>query len=247
MALKLDSKLRIGVITIHRRTEPATGPWQPSIAEMRELVELVDRSGYESLWCGDHISFPAAILDPLLQLAQAAVVSRRLHRSARRSTSCRCAIRCRWPSRWRPSTTSARGASSSASAWAASSPGSTRPAACRSTSAGPRLTEAIRFCASCGAASRQATRGAITAPSTTCRCSRPPRQPGGPPIWCGGRSDGALARAGRLADGWIAYVVTPEMFKTGLDKIAQAASEAGRGRGQIRHRAPALHAPRRHL
>ena len=76
--LKLDSKLRIGVITIHRRTEPAAGPWQPSIDEMRELVELVDRSGYDSLWCGDHISFPAAILDPLLQLAQAAVVSRRL-------------------------------------------------------------------------------------------------------------------------------------------------------------------------
>ena len=57
----------------------------------------------------------------------------------------------------------------------------------------------------------------------------PPRQPGGPPIWCGGRSDGALRRAGRLADGWIAYAITPEMFKTGLDKIAQAASEAGRG------------------
>ena len=48
MALKLDSKLRIGVITIHRRTEPATGPWQPSIDEMRELVELIDRSGYDS-------------------------------------------------------------------------------------------------------------------------------------------------------------------------------------------------------
>jgi len=49
MALKLDSKLRIGVITIHRRTEPAAGPWQPSIDEMRELVEPVDRSGYDSL------------------------------------------------------------------------------------------------------------------------------------------------------------------------------------------------------
>ena len=58
MALKLDSKLRIGVITIHRRTEPATVPWQPSIDEMREVVELVDTSGYDSLWCGDHISFP---------------------------------------------------------------------------------------------------------------------------------------------------------------------------------------------
>ena len=27
MELKLDSKLKVGVMTIHRRTEPATGPW----------------------------------------------------------------------------------------------------------------------------------------------------------------------------------------------------------------------------
>jgi alkanesulfonate monooxygenase SsuD/methylene tetrahydromethanopterin reductase-like flavin-dependent oxidoreductase (luciferase family) len=78
MDLLLEDKLRIGLITIHRRTEPATGPWLPSIDELRELVERVDSSGYDSLWCGDHISFPMAILDPLLQLAQAAVVSRRL-------------------------------------------------------------------------------------------------------------------------------------------------------------------------
>src|SRR5260370_21977241 len=74
----LEPKLRIGVQTIHRRTEPATDPWQPSIDAMRELVELVDLCGFDSLWVGDHISFPVAILDPLLQLAQAAVVSRRL-------------------------------------------------------------------------------------------------------------------------------------------------------------------------
>ncbi len=78
MDLVLEDKLRIGLITIHRRTEPATGPWLPTIAELSELVELVDTSGYNSLWCGDHISFPMAIFDPLLQLAQAAVVSRRL-------------------------------------------------------------------------------------------------------------------------------------------------------------------------
>src|SRR5262249_57364676 len=67
-----------GVQTIHRRTEPATSPWLPSIDEMRELVELVDRCGFDSLWVGDHVSFPVAILDPFLQLAQAAVMSRRL-------------------------------------------------------------------------------------------------------------------------------------------------------------------------
>src|SRR5206468_1499968 len=56
----------------------------------------------------------------------------------------------------------------------------------------------------------------------------PARQTGGPPIWCGGRADAALARAGRLADGWMSYVVTPEMFRSGLGKIAAAADQAGR-------------------
>ena len=41
-------------------------------------MKLVDDSGYNSLWVGDHISFRGRIFDPLLQLAQAAVVSRRL-------------------------------------------------------------------------------------------------------------------------------------------------------------------------
>src|ERR1700710_1972432 len=78
MNLLLDEKLRIGIQTIHRRTEAASGPWLPSIDEMATFVKLVDRCGYDSLWVGDHISFPVAILDPLLQLAQAAVASRRL-------------------------------------------------------------------------------------------------------------------------------------------------------------------------
>jgi alkanesulfonate monooxygenase SsuD/methylene tetrahydromethanopterin reductase-like flavin-dependent oxidoreductase (luciferase family) len=56
----------------------------------------------------------------------------------------------------------------------------------------------------------------------------PPRQAGGPPIWCGGRSDPALQRIGRLTDGWMSYVVTPDMFREGLEKIAAAAGASGR-------------------
>src|ERR1043165_9095567 len=78
MALPLDDRLSIGIQNIHRRTEPATAPWQPTIDEMQALVRLVDDCGYDSLWVGDHIAFAVAIFDPLLQLAQAAVVSRRL-------------------------------------------------------------------------------------------------------------------------------------------------------------------------
>ena len=55
-----------------------------------------------------------------------------------------------------------------------------------------------------------------------------PRQSGGPPIWCGGRKEPALARAGRVGDGWIAYAVTPEMFAQGLKVIEAAAIQAER-------------------
>jgi len=56
----------------------------------------------------------------------------------------------------------------------------------------------------------------------------PPRQAGGPPIWCGGRQDVALRRIGRTTDGWMSYVITPDMFRQGLEKIAAAAAKADR-------------------
>jgi len=55
-----------------------------------------------------------------------------------------------------------------------------------------------------------------------------PVQPGGPPIWTGGRSKGALERCGRMGDGWISYVVTPEMYRDGLQQIDAAAKAAKR-------------------
>jgi alkanesulfonate monooxygenase SsuD/methylene tetrahydromethanopterin reductase-like flavin-dependent oxidoreductase (luciferase family) len=33
-----------------------------------------------------------------------------------------------------------------------------------------------------------------------------------------------LRRTGRLADGWLSYVVTPDMYRAGLEKITAAAS-----------------------
>jgi alkanesulfonate monooxygenase SsuD/methylene tetrahydromethanopterin reductase-like flavin-dependent oxidoreductase (luciferase family) len=55
-----------------------------------------------------------------------------------------------------------------------------------------------------------------------------PVQKPGPPIWVGGRSDAALARAGRQGDGWVSYVVQPERYAQSLAKIRRAAEEAGR-------------------
>src|SRR5262245_17843530 len=78
MDLPLAPRLSLGIQTIHRRTEPGVGLWLPEIDELVKLVQLVDRCGYDSMWVGDHVAFVLPMLDPFLQLAQAAVVSRRL-------------------------------------------------------------------------------------------------------------------------------------------------------------------------
>ena len=55
---------------------------------------------------------------------------------------------------------------------------------------------------------------------------KPVQEP--PPIWIGGRSDAALARAGRQGDGWMSYVVQADRYAQSLDKIRAAAAKAGR-------------------
>ena len=48
------------------------------------------------------------------------------------------------------------------------------------------------------------------------------------PILVGGRSDAALARAGRLGDGWLALWVSPRRFTDATGRIEAAAGEGGR-------------------
>ena len=226
MTLPLDSKLKLGGMTIHREGDNQVGPWLPKIDELCRFVELIDQSGLDSLWVGDHVSFAIPFFDPLLQIAQAAVASRRLTFGTGVYLS---PLRHVGPIAKQVATldhlTEGRlifgvgvGGEFAKEYEVCGVPIKER---------GARLTEQI-------VALRKLWTGA---PATfhgkyysfaDVPMQPPPRQAGGPPIWCGGRAPAAVKRAGELADGYFSYVVTPEMYAESLLAIEAAAVAAGR-------------------
>jgi alkanesulfonate monooxygenase SsuD/methylene tetrahydromethanopterin reductase-like flavin-dependent oxidoreductase (luciferase family) len=227
MTLTLDDRLRIGIQTIHRRTEPATGPWLPTIDELVDLVSLVDRCGYDSIWAGDHISFPVAIFDPLLQLAQAAVVSRRLMFG---TSVLLLPLRHPTPVAKQVITldhlTEGRfilgvgiGGEFPKEYTACDVPHHER---------GARLSEGVTVLRKFFSGDAVSHDGRFYGPFDDVPMQPPPRQPGGPPIWFAGRKEAALRRIGRQGDGYLAYVITPDMYRAALATIEEAAQQAGR-------------------
>lgn len=226
MPLPLDDRLRVGIQTIHRRTEPATGPWLPRIDELVSVVERVDRCGYDSLWVGDHIAFAIPILDPFLQLAQAAVASRRLLLG---TSVYLLPLRHAGPVAKQVATLDhlTEGRLIFGVGVGGEFPREYALAGVPIAERGARLSEGIAVLRKLWSGETVSHDGRFY-PFPELRMQPPPRQAGGPPIWCGGRSEGALKRTGRLADGWMSYVVTPQMYRESLEKIAAAAEESGR-------------------
>ena len=60
-----------------------------------------------------------------------------------------------------------------------------------------------------------------------------PFRAGGPPIWLGGATPAALARTGRLYDGWLPYPPDPVDYQSGLLDVRKAAGQAGRSPDDI--------------
>ena len=226
MDLPLDDHLSIGVQTLHRRTEPAEGPWLPSIDELADLVGLVDRCGYDSMWVGDHVAFTIAIFDPLLQLAQAAVLSRRLVFG---TDVFLLPLRHPTPVAKQVSTLDhlTEGRFIFGVGVGGEFPKEYEACGVPLNERGARLSESLTVMRKLWTGEPASHAGKYFSFEDV-RMQPPPRQAGGPPIWCGGRADPALRRIGRMTDGWMSYVVTPDMYRQGLEKIATAASEAAR-------------------
>ncbi len=59
--------------------------------------------------------------------------------------------------------------------------------------------------------------------------SPPTHNPGGPPIWVGGRGEPAIERATRAGDGWLPYLVTPPQYARGAGQVRELLEKQGRG------------------
>jgi probable F420-dependent oxidoreductase len=213
--LPLRSDLRVGFITAVGSSEAA-----------RDAASAAEARGYDSLWVGDHVDFPLPIFDPLLQLAQVAAFSSRLLLG----TSVYL-LPLRHPVLVAKQVATldhlCGGRFLFGVGVGGEFPGEYEACGVPVGERGARLSEAIPLLKRLMSGEPVEHEGRFY-PIPRTRLLPAPRQPGGPPIWCGGRSAPALRRIGRMADGWISYVVTPERFREGLETIAKAAETAGR-------------------
>jgi probable F420-dependent oxidoreductase len=210
--LPVDRDLRIGFIAAMHGPDAT-----------RDTARLADDLGYDSLWVGDHIAFPVPMMDPFLQLAQVAAHSERLQLG---TSVYLLPLRHPMPTAKQVATLDilTGGRFVFGVGIGGEFPGEFEACEVPVRERGPRLSEAIPLVRDLVAGKPVKADGRFYSFPET-QLLPPALQPGGPPIWCGGRAPAALERTGRLADGWISYVVTPERYAEGLEAIAKAAEK----------------------
>jgi len=194
--------------------------------EQFAIARRVDALGFDSIWTGDHVSFHHPLYESLTLLASYIGITSRVklgvgvYLLALRHPTVAAKI------------TSSLDALSGGRLIFGVGVGGENPKefeACGipHTERGARVTEGIDVVRTLWRDSPARFKGRFTQFEGVSIDPKPVQRPA-PPIWVGGRSDAALARAGRQGDGWISYVVQPERYKQGLAKIEAAASAAGR-------------------
>lgn len=226
VALPIEPNLKLGIQTIHREPDDQSGQWDPTINELVQFVQLVDKADFDSIWVGDHLSMPLPFFDPFLQLAQAAVASRRLLLG---TGVYLLPLRHPGPVAKQAATLDhlSEGRFLFGVGIGGEFPKEYEVAGVPINERGARLSESIEVMRELWTA-KPATYNGKFFQFSDVLMTPAPRQAGGPPIWCGGRQDPAFRRMGRLADGYVSYVVTPEMYKDALLKIETSADECGR-------------------
>lgn len=211
----MSEELKIGVMSGFASPEDA-----------RHTVEHAETLGFDSLWVGDHVAFPVPIMDALIQLALAAGYTKKISLG-----TCVYLLPLRHPTPVAKQVGTLDRILGGRLVFGVGVGGEfpNEYAACGVPvqQRGARLSEGIEMLKALWRAEPVSFEGRYYALDDV-QMLPAPATPGGPPIWCGGRSKAALSRAGRLADGYISYAVDADMYGDALAVIDGAGQQAGR-------------------
>jgi len=194
--------------------------------EQFDLVRRIEALGFDSVWSGDHVSFHNPMYESLTLLAGYVPITSRLRLG---TAVYLLALR---PPAIAAKITSTLDVLSGGRLIFGVGVGGENPkefelCGVPHAERGARVSEAIDVVRTLWRDTPATFKGRFTNFEGVSIDPKPVQKPG-PPIWIGGRSDAALARAGRQGDGWVSYVVQPERYAQSLDKIRSAAAAAGR-------------------
>ena len=198
----------------------------PNPAAARQLVRLAEAGGFSAIAVGDHLAFALPILDPFVQLAQIATLSETL---TVRTSVYLLPLRHPTPVAKQAATLDliSGGRFVMGLGVGGEFPGEFAAAGVPHNQRGARLDEGIDVLRKLWTGDPVSHEGRFFRFPETQMLPKP-AQPGGPPLWVGGRTEAAFRRAGVLCDGYISYVVTPDQFRNALEEITRHFERAKR-------------------
>jgi probable F420-dependent oxidoreductase len=188
----------------------------PDPGVFRELAQQAEALGYDSIWAGDHISYRNPILDVVVALSTFAAVTRKITLGAgvvllplrHPSVVAKEFSSLDYVSGGRVILGVGVGGEGAKDFEAVGVPVRER---------GARTNDAMH-----------ALRALLSGSGTysgrffsfqDIEIEPGPAQPGGLPLWVGGRSEAAITRAATLGDGWIPLWVSPERLAAGYEQL----------------------------
>jgi probable F420-dependent oxidoreductase len=195
-------------------------------SEQLALARRVEELGFDSIWTGDHVSFHNPLYESLALLAAYAAVTTRI-----RLGTAVYLLALRAPAVAAKITATVDVLSGGRLVFGVGvggeNPKEFELCGVPHRERGPRVDEGIDVVRALWRDTPASFKGRFTQFERVSIDPKPVQQPG-PPIWIGGRSDAALARAGRVGDGWVSYVVTPARYAQSVEKIRASAAAHGR-------------------
>ena len=189
----------------------------PDPGVFREVAVRAEELGYDSIWAGDHISYRNPILDVVVALSTFAAVTSRITVAAGIVL-----LPLRHPSVVAKEFASLDYASGGRTILGVGVGGESGPefdaVGVSPRERGARTDDAMRALRALFSERPASYEGRVFS-FAGISIEPPPTQPGGPPLWVGGRSEAAIRRAATLGDGWIPIWVSAERFGAGLAQL----------------------------